>query len=508
MAIMILYTRTLHLMAETHGTSSLLWLLQIPSIAARNYTGTTFQWDVTSLSMGTNGYAFVETHADYDSTFPNDHWNLISETTDYGATWTPSWVTPPSYNKGSGPTGNAWDYNGAVVAVGNTPHIASLVIDNNGVQVLIESHREGGVWVHHAVSRPDSLKSLSYEIPRDGGLGVDAQGRLYCVWTDENNSVNSTYQIFASGSSDGGDTWTQPVRLTGAQPFCSGNDVLNSPQIPQFFPTTSATVAINGNIYGLFPGQQTPTAWVEAQFPLTAVWSGPFDKDTVLRVLQPDGYSQLFGTRGYKWIDITQTGTEVDQLLHDVPSGSSDQDDGNAGLFPIGFSFTLYSSSYDSFEVSANGYISFTDSTFGWPPPFPNNNYKTILAPFGSDPNHDIHNPYLFYWTNSAKDTCVIEWYHETSYDTPTDTSLTFEITLSKNDSSVAFQYADVGPTPQDMHVQVKGGTGQGFDFNRLGFVPAAGASGSCFSISVYCGEEFSNGTNDVCAEPELSESV
>jgi|GEM_PF-2975730 len=434
----------------------------------------TFQWDVTSLSMGSNGYAFAAVHASYDTTNPNDHWNLISETTDYGATWTPSWVTPPSKSQYK-PTGNAWDYNGSVLAVGSTPHLASVVVDNNGVQILIESHKENGVWVHHAISHPDSTHSLSYEIPRDGTLGVDSQGRIYCVWTDQNLSVNSTYQIFISGSSDGGDTWTQPVRLTDAEAFCSGSQVLNSPQLPQFMSTTSAAIAINGEIFGLFPGGSS-TAWVETQFPLSAVWNGPFDKDTTLRVLQANGYASLFGTTGYNWIDITGSGTEVDTLLHDVPSGSPDFDDGNAGLFPIGFNFNFYGNSYSQFEVSANGFMSFTDSTFGWPPPFPINIYKTIIAPLGSDANHDMHNPHLFYWSNAANDTCVIEWYHETSYDTPTDTSMTFEVILAKNDSSVTFEYSDVGPTPATMHVMIKGGTSSGFDFNKLGFVPSAGA--------------------------------
>ncbi len=451
-----------------------------PSIAPRAFSGhPTFQWDITSLSMGTNGYAFVAVHADYDSTFPNDHWNLISETSDYGATWTPSWVTPPPSSEYQ-PTGNAWDYNGAVLAVGNTPHLVSEMINSSGVQVLVESHRENGVWVHHAVSRPDTMRSYSYELPRDGGLGMDTQGRLYCVFTNENLSVaNTTYEVYISGSSDGGDTWTQPIRLTDTQPFCSGNDVVNSPTIPQLMGSTSAAIAINGEMFGLFPGQNPPTGWVESQFPLSAVWNGPFDQDTTLRVLQADGYHKTFGTAGFNWVDITQIGTRIDSLLHDVPSGSYDPDDGNAGMFPIGFHFGFYGTSYDSFEVSANGYISFTDSTFGWPPPFPINNYKTIIAPFASDAVNpdDIHNPLLYYYDNPAKDTCVIEWYKESSWysASTTDSSITYEIILAKEDSSITFQYDGIGPTPQYMNVQVKGGTSAGFDFNKLGFVPAVG---------------------------------
>lgn len=457
-----------------------------PSVAPAAYgSGPTFQWDVTSLSMGSNGYAFVAAHANYDTTYPDNHWYLISETTDYGTTWTPSWVTPPDTNNYK-PVGSAWDNNGPVVAVGNTPHIATMMQDKNGVQIMVECHRENGTWVYHTLTHPDSLLSLSYEIPRDPGLGADSQGRLYCVWTDENLSVNSTYQIFVSGSSDGGDTWTNPVRLTDAQTSCSGNAVLNSPQIPQLMASTSAAVAINGNIYGLFPGQNPPTAWVEAQFPLSAVWSGPFDRDTTRRVLKADGYASTFGTTGYSWMDITKTGTEVDSSLHDIPSGSYDPDDGCAGPYPIGFDFVLYNRAFHQFQVFANGFISFTDSTgMNWPPPFPINKDTTMIAVLGSDPNHDIHNPQLYYWTNSAQDTCVIEWYHETSYDTPNDTAMTFEIILAKKDSSVTFQYADVGPTPQTMHVIVQGQQGEGVNFNRLGFVPDSGTIARVYPSSV-----------------------
>jgi len=430
-----------------------------------------FQWDVTSLSMGTGGYAFVVGHVQYNSNF---RWNLISETTDYGATWKESWAgidTTKYY-----PTGSAWDFNGQVLAVGNVPHFATIAMDANGNQVLIETHKSGSNWVRTTISHPDTIKSLSYLIPRDGNLSIDAQGRLYAVWTDQNLSLNSTYQIFASGSSDGGNTWTQPVRLTDDQSFCVGNQVLNSPMIPPYIGSTTATIAINGQIFGLFPGGD-PTAWVEAQFPLSAVWNGPFDKDTVQRVLQAKGYASTFGHTGYSWVDITKLGVEVDTLLHDIPSGSPDGDDGAAGMFPIGFDFPLYGTSYSQFEVFANGFISFTDTSgLNWPPPFPVNRMKTMLAVFGSDPNHDMHNPQLFYWTNAAKDTCIIEWYHETSYDSPTDTTMTFEIILSKTDSSVTYQYTDVGPSPQTMHVLVQGGTGLGVNLNKSGFVPDSGS--------------------------------
>ncbi len=451
-----------------------------PSIAPRAYSGSpTFQWDCKSFSMGSNGYAFAAVRADYDSTFTGagDHWNLISETTDYGATWTPSWVTPPSTN-GWKPTGNAWDYDGPAIAVGSTPHLASIVTDQNGVQVLIDSHKEGGVWVHHAISRPDSTKSLSYEIPRDGGLGLDTQGRLYCVWTDQNLSVSGTspaYQIFMSGSSDGGDTWTQPIRLTDTQPFCSGNEVLNSPQIPALMGSTSAAMAINGAIFSLFPGQNPPTAWVEAQFPLSVVWNGTFDQDAASRLLKANGYSETHGTSGYNWIDISKTGIEIDTLLHNIPNGSVNTDDGTAGKFPLGFSFNLYSVAYDSFEVSANGFISFTDTTFGWPPPaFPANTFRTIIAPLASDPSNDQGNDTLFYWTNAAKDTSIIEWYHCTDWNSGA-TDLTYEIILAKNDSSITYQYAGAGPNASAYHVVLQGGVGDGFNFNALGFIPDSG---------------------------------
>lgn len=459
-----------------------------PSLSppAPAYTGRTFQWDITSLSMGTNGYAFVDVHANYDSTF---HWNLISQTTDYGMTWKASWVGLPDTSKYT-PTGNAWDYNGSVLAINNVPHLASLVLDKNGIQTLIESHMENGVWVYHTISHPDTARSLSYEEPRDGGLGVDSQGRLYCVWTDQNLSVSNDYELFVSGSSDGGDTWTKPVRLTGAQPYCVGTHI-NSPQLSQFVSDPGVAIVINGDAYGLFGGGN-PTAWVEAQFPLSAVWNGPFDKDTVQRAMHPSGYAISTKASVYGWIDAS-SGNEVDTLFRDTGKGpGSDKDDGFAGPFPIGFNFTFMGRTETSFYMAVEGAASFNDSTaMDTYSPLPNILSKTILAiatpPY---PNYqwdwDMSNQgKAYYWTNAAKDTCVMEWYQDGVYGiTSTDTCGTFEIILSGTDSTVTYEYQHM-VLPSPATALVRGDLGKGFDLTKMGFVPASGTGVRIYPTNV-----------------------
>ncbi len=432
-----------------------------------------FAWDTKSIAMGSGGYAFMASLANYDSTNTTGHplWELVSETDDYGQTWTPSWVTLPPSSEFT-PAAAAWMV-GSVVAVGNVPHLTHPMELPGGQSVMVEFHKEGGSWVYHTISQPDPLTG-SYEAAEMGSMGVDTKGNLYCIYNDKNNSVNTPKEIFISGSSDGGDTWTPAVRLTDTLSFeAADNHWVNSAQLPVLLPDTAVSFAING-LSPTFGTTNLTTAWLEARFPLSVVWTGPYDHDA--SAPQPGGYGVASkGTGVYSWNEISTAGTKVTGW-YNGPAGNTDaaRDDGTAGPFNTGFNFTYYGKNYSHFWVSANGMMSFTDSVLnsaatqgpngidslgyfsGDLIPSFGNPWNTILAPFhedlvlgpayaGTAPGNYGHGD-VYYQTNSTADTCIIEWHNVADFlGNQTDTTLTFEVVLSEPDSSVTFMYKDVG---------------------------------------------------------------
>ncbi|MEO0132032.1 MAG: T9SS type A sorting domain-containing protein [candidate division WOR-3 bacterium] len=146
----------------------------------------------------------------------------------------------------------------------------------------------------------------------------------------------------------------------------------------------------------------------------------------------------------FRWIDITNVGTRVTGLM----------DDNVVGPFPIGFSFPYYWYRVNSFYVSSNGYISFSDN-FNGAHPFSNvpnpARPNDIVAPLMSDldfsaaPGGDSARCY--YWTNPNHDTCVISYINVRWWNMPTS-RCTFQIILSRPDSSITFQYKRIVGTP------------------------------------------------------------
>lgn len=97
----------------------------------------------------------------------------------------------------------------------------------------------------------------------------------------------------------------------------------------------------------------------------------------------PDGYGYVWidsrepGGPTFDWVDISQVGTPILHFGDDV----------NAGPFYIGFDFQLYGNEFDSFNVSSNGFISFTSTAS----PFVNQRLpnsqapENMIAPFWDD---------------------------------------------------------------------------------------------------------------------------
>ncbi len=160
---------------------------------------------------------------------------------------------------------------------------------------------------------------------------------------------------------------------------------------------------------------------------------------TVLGTGGPDAYgyrwidSDTAGGPTYNWIDISGIGTQITGLA----------DDNVVGPFPIGFDFPYYWYTVNSFFVGSNGYIAFGDNTLE-AAPFPTipNPAKpnNLLAALMSDLDFTAGSPSAYYWTNNAQDTCIIAYYNVQFWNVSSSLN-TFEIILSRPDSSITFQY-------------------------------------------------------------------
>ncbi|MBE0434134.1 hypothetical protein IBX73_11815 [candidate division WOR-3 bacterium] len=147
----------------------------------------------------------------------------------------------------------------------------------------------------------------------------------------------------------------------------------------------------------------------------------------------------------YNWIDISAIGTQVTGL----------GDDNVVGPFSLGFDFPYYWYTVNSFYVGSNGYIAFGDN-FLEAAPFPTipntarpNNF---LAPFMSDLDFSAGSPACYYWTNAAQDTFIISYHNVRWWNSPASLN-TFQIILSRPDSSILFQYHTQQGTPYGGYV-------------------------------------------------------
>jgi hypothetical protein len=157
----------------------------------------------------------------------------------------------------------------------------------------------------------------------------------------------------------------------------------------------------------------------------------------------PDAY-------GYTWIDsdTTAPGAPVFQWQSIRTIGTRITglgDDNVVGPFPLGFDFPYYWYRVNSVYVGSNGYVAFGDRTlyaasFRQLPdaPRPNN----VLAAYMADLDFSaLGSPAkAFHWTSADNDTFIVEydsvpvWNSAGSYKT-------FQIILSRPDSSITYQY-------------------------------------------------------------------
>ncbi|MFQ6105422.1 MAG: hypothetical protein ACE5OP_14205, partial [Candidatus Glassbacteria bacterium] len=184
-------------------------------------------------------------------------------------------------------------------------------------------------------------------------------------------------------------------------------------------------------------------------------FNSAFSIDTVSpgSVYEPTGCGPiLFGTGGpddygytwidgdepggptFQWVDITGIGTLVEGLA----------DDNSVGPFLIGFEFPYYWYTADRFYVGSNGWISFSSG-------------QNYAHPFNELPNPTPPNDLLaclagdidftqggscYYYTSPGLDSFVVSYIDVPEY-ADGSTSHTFQIVLTRSDSTITYQYAE-----------------------------------------------------------------
>jgi len=141
----------------------------------------------------------------------------------------------------------------------------------------------------------------------------------------------------------------------------------------------------------------------------------------------------------YNWISIYGRGTQVTGLGDDYVKGP----------FPIGFNFPFYWEQENNVYIGSNGYLSFDDNFLSAYPFQSLPNLKrpdNILAPLMTDLNFNTGTPSCWYWTNSAADTFIVEFDSVQFWSTNGLSS--FQIILSRRDSSITFQYRIIDGEP------------------------------------------------------------
>jgi hypothetical protein len=154
-----------------------------------------------------------------------------------------------------------------------------------------------------------------------------------------------------------------------------------------------------------------------------------------------DSDTTASGAPTYNWVSIKGVGTRITTL----------GDDNSAGPFSIGFNFPYYWYKVSSVIVGSNGYITFGDaasnsSPFNGVPSTarPNNQLAPLLSDLdcttGGSPSGSV-----WYWSNNS-DSFIVE-YDSIEFWT-TGGNNTFQILLTKADSSVTFQYKEQSGAP------------------------------------------------------------
>jgi hypothetical protein len=193
------------------------------------------QWSIIDRTNN-NIYLTWTQFDNYGSSNPNDKSIILfSKSTDGGQTWS----TPKKINSVDGNCIDEDDtVEGAVPAVGPNGEIYVAWAGPNGL-VFNRSLDQGETWLANEIAIDPMPTGWDYSIPgisRANGLpitkcdlsGGPNHGTIYVNWSDQRNGANDT-DVFMSKSTDGGDTWSAPIRVNddpaGKQQFFTWMDI-------------------------------------------------------------------------------------------------------------------------------------------------------------------------------------------------------------------------------------------------------------------------------------------
>ncbi len=188
-----------------------------------------------------------------------------------------------------------------------------------------------------------------------------------------------------------------------------------------------------------------------------------FDVKIVPGVSLANDYSASKTT--YSWVDISKSGTAIQNWMNGTASRDSSLDDGySADAIPLGLEFTYYGSKYDSIYVGINGLVSFTQkalnitdsgypslSSFGyfsnevfWPG---NTKFPASIAVAYNDYDLNPKDPYgggnIFYQT--AGNRFILSWINVGTFEAEGDTSNSFQLVLDASNSSITVNFKKFG---------------------------------------------------------------
>jgi hypothetical protein len=124
------------------------------------------------------------------------------------------------------------------------------------------------------------LSNSCFRVNSFGGPAVGPDGTLYLVWSDNRNGDNVTTDtdIFLARSSDGGNTWSAPIRVN--------NDPVGNKK-DQWFPW--ATVAADGSVVVVFHDRRLDTTSTVTAYGVPISPAGNYMVDTWLAVSKNKG---------------------------------------------------------------------------------------------------------------------------------------------------------------------------------------------------------------------------
>jgi hypothetical protein len=203
-----------------------------------------------------------------------------SHSSDGGVSWSAGFLAGITRNNG-GP----FDFDAAgdpsvYYAADGVVHYVCLGFDRNfDRSALLHSRSSdgGATWTTPvAIVKSKSANTFHDKemLTIDTSAGSPFQGNLYVQWTMFLNNF-TTSRIFVSSSSDGGDTWTEPVLVSGAQSGVQG---------------ASPAVGPDGTLYASWCSPCSGGAariWVNRSTDAGATWGSPVQAATLTGLPSP-----------------------------------------------------------------------------------------------------------------------------------------------------------------------------------------------------------------------------